>query len=95
MEKTLIGYLVFVSYNRNEYELNEIALDDMTFIEFVHFIGNDKVNCMSVDVTHIFNTTSFLCGGSEVNDDSVYWFISAELAQREEYKEFFSKYNLK
>lgn len=95
MEKTLIGYIVFVSYNRNEYELNDIALDDMTFREFVHFKDNDEVNCMNVEVTCIFNTTQLLCGGSKVNDDSVYWFISADLAQLEEYKEFLSKYNSK
>ena len=46
---------------------------------------------MSVKVTHIFNTTQLICGGSEEYDDSVYWFISADLAQLEEYKNFFSK----
>lgn len=95
MEKILVGYIVFVSYNRNEYDMKNIALDDMTFREFLHFKDNDEVNCMSVDVTHIFNTTKLLCGGSEEYDDSVYWFISADLAQLEEYKNFFSKYNLK
>ena len=95
MEKTLIGYLVFVSYNRNEYEINDIALDDMTFHEFINFVKDDEVNCMNVEVKHIFTTTQLLCGGSGVNDDSVYWFISADLAQMKEYKEFFSKYNLK
>lgn len=95
MEKTLIGYLVFVSYNRNEYEINDIALDDMTFGEFVNFVKDDEVNCMSVEVNYIYNTTDLFCGGSEVNDDSVYWFISAEMAESEMYKEFFSKFKLK
>lgn len=94
MEKILLGYIVFVSYNRNEYDMENIALDDMTFREFLHFKDNDEVNCMSVKVTHIFNTTQLICGGSEEYDDSVYWFISADLAQLEEYKNFFSKYNL-
>lgn len=94
MEKTLIGYLVFVSYNRNEYELNDIALDDMTFGEFVNFVKDDEVNCMSVKVTPIYNMTKLLCGGSEKYDDSVYWFISADMTQIDDYKEFFSKYNL-
>lgn len=52
MEKTLIGYIVFVSYNRDQYELKEIALDDMTFREFVYFVKNNKVNCMSVKLTY-------------------------------------------
>lgn len=95
MEKILLGYIVFVSYNRNEYDMKNIALDDMTFREFLHFKDNDEVNCMSIGVTHIFNTTKLICGGSEEYDDSVYWFISADLAQLEEYKNFFSKYKLK
>lgn len=95
MEKILLGYIVFVSYNRNEYDMKNIALDDMTFREFLHFKDNDEVNCMSIEVTHIFNTTQLICGGSEEYDDSVYWFISADLAKLEEYKKFFSKYNLK
>lgn len=92
-QKSLLGYIVFVSYNRDQYEMNDIALDDMTFREFVHFIDKDEVNCMNVEVKHIFTTTQLLCGGSEVNDDSVYWFISADLAQLGEYKEFLRKYD--
>lgn len=88
-QKTLIGYMVFVSYNRDQYELNDIALDDMTFREFVDFLPNDEVNCLSLEVTHIYNTTPLICGGSEVGDDSVYWFISAEMSKMEEYVEFF------
>lgn len=80
-----------MSYNRNEYELKDIAIDDMTFREFVHFVDNDGVNSMSVEVTHIFNTTPMVCGSSEKYDDSVYWFISADMAQMNEYKEFFLK----
>lgn len=95
MEKTLIGYLVFVSYNRNEYDLKEIALDDMTFREFVYFVNKDEVNCMSVQVTPIYDMTKLLCGGSLMYDDSVYWFISEDMAQMDDYKEFFSKYDLK
>ena len=29
MEKTLLGYIVFVSYNRDEYGIEDIAIDDM------------------------------------------------------------------
>ena len=57
MEKTLLGYIVFVSYNRDEYELDDIAIDDMRLKEFIHFIKNDKVQCLNVAVTPIFNTT--------------------------------------
>lgn len=67
----------------------------MTLRKFIQFIKNDEVNCLILTVTPIFNTTPMLCGGSEEYDDSVYWFISADLAQLEEYKNFFSKYNLK
>ena len=95
MEKTLLGYIVFVSYNRDEYGIEDIAIDDMTLREFIQFTKNDEVNCLTLTVTPIFNTTPMICGGSEEYDDSVYWFISADLAQLEEYKEFFSKYNLK
>lgn len=95
MKKTLIGFIVFVSYNRDQYEFNEIALDDMTFKEFIRFKDNDKVNCMSVEITPIYNTTLSLCGGSDVNDDSIYWFISADLVDTNEYKEFFDKYKAK
>ena len=68
-----------------------------TFIKslFIHFKDNDEVKCMSVGVTPIYNMTKLLCGGSEKYDDSVYWFISADMAQIDDYKEFFSKYNLK
>ena len=95
MEKTLLGYIVFVSYNRDEYGIEDIAIDDMTLREFIQFTKNDEVKCLTLTVTPIFNTTPTICGGSEEYDDSVYWFISADLAQLEEYKEFFSKYNLK
>ena len=95
MEKTLLGYIVFVSYNRDEYELDDIAIDDMRLKEFIHFIKNDKVQCLNVAVTPIFNTTHMVWGGSERYDDSVYWFVSADMAQMDDYKEFFSKYNLK
>lgn len=93
-QKSLLGYIVFVSYNRDQYEMNDIALDDMTFREFVHFVNKDGVSCMSVKVTPIYNMTKLLCGGSEKYDDSVYWFISADMTQIDDYKEFFSKYNL-
>lgn len=92
MEKTLIGFIVFVSYNRDQYELNEIAFDDMTFKEFVCFENNDEVNCKSIEVRPIYNTTELLCGGSQVGDDSVYWFISTEIAKMDEYKNFFKDY---
>ena len=49
MEKTLLGYIVFVSYNRDEYELDDIAIDDMRLKEFIHFIKNDKVQCLNVN----------------------------------------------
>ena len=94
MEKTLLGYIVFVSYNRDEYELNDIAIDDMRLKEFIHFIKNDKVQCLNVSVTPIFNTTPMICGGSVQYDDSVYWYVPSDMAQGDDYKEFFSKYNL-
>ena len=95
MEKTLLGYIVFVSYNRNEYELNDIDIVNMTLKELIHFIKNDDVNCLTLVVTPIFNTTPMVWGGSERYDDSIYWFVSADMAQMDDYKEFFSKYNLK
>lgn len=94
MEKTLLGYIVFVPYNRDEYELDDIAIDDMRLKEFIHFIKNDKVQCLNVAVTPIFNTTPMVWGGSERYDDSIYWFVSADMAQGDDYKEFFGKYNL-
>ena len=95
MEKTLLGYIVFVSYNRDEYELNDIDIDNMSLKEFIHFIKNDKVKWLNLGVTFIFNTTPMVWGGSEEHDDSVYWFVSADMAQTDDYKEFFRKYNLK
>ena len=94
MEKTLLGYIVFVSYNRDEYELDDIAIDDMRLKEFIHFIKNDKVQCLNVSVTPIFNTTPMICGGSVQYDDSVYWYVPSDMAQGDDYKEFFGKYNL-
>lgn len=95
MEKVLLGYIVFVSYNRDDYEIKDIAIDNMTLKEFIHFIKNDEVNCLTFVVTRIFNTTHMIGGGSDKYDDSVYWFISADMAKMRDYKEFFSKYNLK
>lgn len=95
MEKVLLGYIVFVSYNRDAYEIKDIAIDNMTLKEFIHFIKNDEVNCLTFVVTPIFNTTPMICGGSDKYDDSVYWFISADMAQMCDCKDFFSKYNLK
>ena len=95
MEKTLLGYIVFVSYNRDKYELNDIDIMNMILKELIHFIKNDEVNCLALVVTPIFNTTPMICGSSYKHDDSVYYFISADMAQMDDYKEFFSKYNLK
>ena len=95
MEKTLLGYIVFVSYNRDEYELNDIDIVNMTLKELIHFIKNDEVNCLALVVTPIFNTTPMMYGSSDEHDDSVYYFISADIAQTDDYKAFFSKYILK
>ena len=95
MEKTLVGYIVFVSYNRDEYGIEDIAIDDMTLKELIHFIKNDEVNCLALVVTPIFNTTPMICGSSDEHDDSVYYFISADIAQTDDYKAFFGKYILK
>lgn len=89
MEKTLLGYIVFVSYNRDEYER-----DNMILRELIHFIKNDEVNCLALVVTPIFDTTSIICGGSVQYDDSVYWYVPSDMAQGDDYKEFFGKYNL-
>ena len=43
MEKTLFGYIVFVSYNRDEYERKNITIDNMTLREFIQFTNNDEV----------------------------------------------------
>lgn len=94
MEKTLFGYIVFVSYNRDEYERKNITIDNMTLRKFIQFIKNDEVNCLNLTVTPIFNTTPIICGGSVKYDDSVYWYVPSDMAQGDDYKEFFSKYNL-
>lgn len=95
MEKALIGYIVFVSYNRDEYGIEDIAIDDMTLREFIQFTKNDDVKCLTLTVTPIFNTTPMICGSSDEHDDSVYYFISADIAQTDDYKVFFNKYILK
>ena len=94
MEKTLLGYIVFVSYNRDEYGIEDIAIDDMTLRELIQFTKNDEVKCLTVTVTPIFNTTPITCGVSVQYDDSVYWYVASDIAQGDDYKEFFSKYNL-
>lgn len=94
MEKTLLGYIVFVSYNRDEYGIEDITIDDMTLRELIQFTKNDEVKCLSLTVTPIFNTTSIICGGSVQYDDSVYWYVPSDMAQGDGYKEFFGKYNL-
>ena len=94
MEKTLLGYIAFVSYNRDEYERKNITIDKMILRELIQFTKNDEVKCLSLTVTPIFNTTSIICGGSVQYDDSVYWYVASDIAQGDDYKEFFSKYNL-
>lgn len=94
MEKTLLGYIVFVSYNRDEYERKNITIDNMILRELIQFTKNDEVKCLSLTVTPIFNTTSIICGGSVQYDDSVYWYVPSDMTQGDDYKEFFGKYNL-
>lgn len=94
MEKTLLGYIVFVSYNRDEYERKNITIDNMILRELIQFTKNDEVKCLSLTVTPIFNTTSIICGGTVQYDDSVYWYVPSDMAQGDDYKEFFGKYNL-
>ena len=35
-----------------------------------------------------------ICGGSMQYDDSVYWYVPSDMAQGDNYKDFFGKYNL-
>lgn len=95
MKKVLLGYIVFVSYNRDAYEIEDIAINNMTLKEFIQFIKNDEVNCLTLGVNSIFNNTHMIGCCSCKYDDSVYWFISADMAKMCDYKEFFSEYNLK
>ena len=64
MKNILLGYIVFVSYNRDAYEIEDIAINNMTLKEFIHFIKNDEVNCLTLVVTRIFNNTNMIGGNS-------------------------------
>lgn len=90
----VIGYIIFVSYNRNEYELKEIDIDDMSIEDFVEFNKTDEVDCKSITITPINDTTSIKCGGSEKFDDSVYWFVAKHLVDKFESIATFIKENV-
>lgn len=90
----VIGYIIFVSYNRNEYDLKEIEVDDMSLEEFVEFDKNDEVDCKTISITPIYDFTGIKCGGSEKFDDSVYWYITKHIADGyNNISEFIQKYS--
>lgn len=76
----VIAYIIFVSYNRNEYELKEIDLDKMSIDEFIEFDKNDEIDCKSITIRSIYDFAHVVSGRSEKFDDSVYWIVSKKFA---------------
>lgn len=90
----VIGYIIFVSYNRNQYEMNNVAIDGMTIRDFIKFAKNDTISCKSVTFRTIYEETYILVDGSYENDDSVYWYVSADLVERnKDFKDFINSYS--
>ena len=91
----IIGYIIFVSYNRDKYDMKEIDLDDMSIKDFIEFSKNDEIECMTISVTPIHDYDNCIVGGSEIYDDSVYWYISPRLAKNETIGNFIKEYTKK
>lgn len=50
MEKTLLGYIVFVSYNRDEYEMDDIAIDELVnYLQTQGLEENWWINVVELD----------------------------------------------
>lgn len=76
--ENILGFMIFVSYNRNKYIECGVDIDCMTMEEFRHFYWEDEVRCLSVETTTIYDTTQLCSSKSEAFDDSVCWFVSKE-----------------
>lgn len=90
--ENIFGYIIFVSYNRNEYEIKDIEIDDMAIEEFIDFCKNDDIDCKTISIDKIYDFTDIKVGGSEKFDDSVYWVISDRFAKNEAISKFIEEY---
>lgn len=91
--ENILGYIIFVSYNRNEYDLKGIEIDDMTIEEFIEFCEDDDIDCKTISIDTIYDFTDIKVGGGEKFDDCVYWFISSRFAKNETISKFIEEYD--
>lgn len=87
-----IKYFVFVSYNKEMYQNNDIDIATMSFKEFTEFYQKDNILCLSLTIRDMDTINHDMKGWSEDLDDSVYWFITKETAK--ECQAFFESFKI-
>lgn len=94
--RNLFGYHIFVSYNRCAYIIDDIDLGSKTLREFIRFYDSDKnkeINCMTVEVTPMYDDSALLSGLSGEGDDSMYWIAPMHLVENyTEVRDFINKF---